>query len=35
MDEGKLEKMKSMISEMGGLGKMSANEFAVQFHRNP
>jgi len=34
MDEGKLEKMKSMLSDMGGLGKMSSNEFALQFYRN-
>jgi hypothetical protein len=34
MDKGKLEKMKSMLAKQGGLGDMSANQFALQVYRN-
>jgi len=34
VDEGKLEKMKSMLEKQGGLGDMSANQFALQVYRN-
>jgi len=34
MDRGKLEKMKSMLAKQGGLGDMSANQFALQVYRN-
>lgn len=34
MDKGKLEKMKSMLEKQGGLGDMSANQFALQVYRN-
>ena len=33
-DKGKLEKMKSMLTKQGGLGDMSANQFALQVYRN-
>ena len=33
-DKGKLEKMKSMLAKQGGLGDMSANQFALQVYRN-
>ncbi len=32
-DRGKLENMKSMLAERGGLGEMSPNQFALQFYR--
>tara|TARA_R110001599_G_scaffold254575_1_gene454792 strand:+ start:1233 stop:2276 length:1044 start_codon:yes stop_codon:yes gene_type:complete len=32
-DRGKLENMKSMLAERGGLGEMSRNQFALQFYR--
>ena len=34
MDKGKLEKMKTMLAKQGGLGDMSANQFALQVYRN-
>ncbi len=34
MDRGKLEKMKGMLAKQGGLGEMSANQFALQVYRN-
>lgn len=34
MDKGKLEKMKSMLAKQGGLGDMTANQFALQVYRN-
>lgn len=34
MDREKLEKMRSMLESQGGLGKMSANQFALQVYRN-
>jgi len=34
MDRGKLEKMKSMLADMGGLGGMTPNQFALQVYRN-
>ncbi len=34
MDREKLEKMKSMLAKQGGLGDMSANQFALQVYRN-
>lgn len=34
MDREKLEKMKGMLAKQGGLGEMSANQFALQVYRN-
>lgn len=34
MDREKLEKMKGMLAKQGGLGDMSANQFALQVYRN-
>jgi len=34
MDRGKLEKMKAILADMGGLGEMSPNQFALQVYRN-
>ena len=35
-DRAKLEKMKSLLAEMGGMGEMTENQFALQFYRrNP
>ena len=34
MDRGKLEKMKSMLADMGGMGNMTPNQFALQVYRN-
>lgn len=34
MDRGKLEKMKAILAERGGLGEMSPNQFALQVYRN-
>ena len=34
MDKGKLEKMKAILAERGGLGEMSPNQFALQVYRN-
>ena len=34
MDRGKLDKMKGMLAKQGGLGEMSANQFALQVYRN-
>jgi hypothetical protein len=34
MDRGKLDKMKGMLAKQGGLGGMSANQFALQVYRN-
>lgn len=34
MDRGKLEKMKGLLAKQGGLGDMSANQFALQVYRN-
>lgn len=36
MDGGKLEKMKSMLADVGGIGddKAAVNKFALQFYRN-
>lgn len=34
MDREKLDKMKGMLSKQGGLGEMSANQFALQVYRN-
>jgi|TARA_B100000902_G_scaffold399384_1_gene469987 hypothetical protein len=33
MDRGKLENMKSLLADMGGLGEMTPNQFALQFYR--
>ncbi len=32
-DRGKLEKMKSLLAERGGMGEMTDNQFALQFYR--
>jgi len=32
-DLGKLEKMKSLLAERGGMGEMTDNQFALQFYR--
>ena len=32
-DLGKLEKMKSLLAEMGGMGEMTPNQFALQMYR--
>ena len=34
MDMAKLDKMKGMLAKQGGLGGMSANQFALQVYRN-
>ncbi len=34
MDRGKLEKMKAILAERGGLGEMSPNQFALQVYRS-
>ena len=34
MDKGKLEKMKSLLAEMGGMGEMTPNQFALQVYRS-
>jgi len=34
MDREKLDKMKGMLAKQGGLGEMSANQFALQVYRN-
>lgn len=34
MDREKLEKMKGLLSKQGGLGEMSAEQFALQVYRN-
>ena len=34
MDKGKLEKMKKLLSKQGGLGDMTANQFALQVYRD-
>jgi hypothetical protein len=34
MDKGKLEKMKKLLAKQGGLGDMSANQFALQVYRD-
>ena len=34
MDKGKLEKMRSMLADMGGMGDMTPNQFALQVYRN-
>ncbi len=34
MDKGKLEKMKAILAERGGLGEMSPNQFALQVYRS-
>ena len=33
MDRGKLENMKSLLADMGGMGEMTPNQFALQFYR--
>ena len=34
MDKGKLEKMKKLLAKQGGLGDMTANQFALQVYRD-
>jgi hypothetical protein len=34
MDRGKLEKMKKLLAKQGGLGDMTANQFALQVYRD-